>query len=1341
MSMKDAVRDVAVGAAAGVAVATAYEAYRKGLERDILDGKPTRLEKIDPRTISADPETFQFKSGGDNKGVTDRLKDVKQWDPVAAGKGIVFEKADGTRVIADGHQRLGLATRLAEQGQNVRMDAYVMRERDGWTPRDVRAYAAIKNMQEGSGASLDMAKVMRERPDLVNTGRMPLSDVKVRESKSLAQLSEPAFKMVVGGAVKPEHAAAVGESVTDAGRHADMLAEMVKAKVESAQHARLYVSQAMAAPTITESHASLFGEETSTRSLLAERAKILDKAMSALKSDKRIFGLLEREASNIEAAGNKLAHETNIAKAEGAGKLASLVEKLSTTRGAVSTMLDRAAAAVANGEPPSKAARAFVRQVGDVMKQGGMQALMGDAPARMQMMADPPKQSSMFGAPSTADKIAAEVRAKEAKGRTGDPMNEGLFGSGRLQADLVDMAKQPARYAAAITEQREAVASGDQGRIAKANEALDAHHNGGWSDAAREASADARKADPHAAERERIANGTKRIGDTYKAPAPAAPTAADKFTSGMKPMTAAKAKAALETQVRHNGKEFLSRAALVEREIANGATVQTMKIAGKDQRVLMGKDGAFLDTRNITKAGLDYAEHLSAMKPTNPNYTPGVGTKQESYWSHKAPPTPTVNELPPGAFSGTQRDFESLSPGMRREIKRAAELEAIKQKTRDALGPNGDGKHRRTDGTPILPKGNVDMYGVYTETSDVKARIEHLKQGLSELPAGAIRDAAENQIKMLSDELSKRNPGWSDEARAASAEVRGEKAMAKGDNAAVLLNAQKNFKAKYGGDFDMMQHATAADLRKMIDGRMTQKQAFAELDRIKTAGERRLAAAETSVPASNSSEADSLRAGRINRLKNRAAAGEITGAAADKFVADNLAKLEALDAKRAAPAAPVETSEQRNARIAANMPRATTHEDLRKPLLKDKDVKALLKEGSVTKADVKSSRTMRDLNELVEKTRASRAADRGMMVEAFSGTGLRGTQNEANREAIIKNRKANAKGPTNAELVRTMQATAMGAKRIREPAPVAQGKRAAAAEAYKAKFGYAPPSDMSSGPMKRWTDSPMKVGPGQPGDPAYESVVSQTKIKALQSAAKNEAAAKPAASPTKRVGRKALGLLAPVAIGAAALVAANRSAEAGETKTKQARAAGKEAAVGAGVMAGFVAGTAVIAKGFMKVGLTAAKAAPATQAVLMAGGAIHGAVTAAPGERMKGAARGAWDMSLPGMVVNTGAAVKDAVVSTRARSAGPARLTDQQQSLYADASKRHKAMREAAQSEDAGKKQGWSNAARIGAYKARMENAGQSADNLPYGGNPSNGPSQWAPSASSSDLSAAMKKR
>lgn len=43
------------------------------------------------------------------------------------------------------------------------------------------------------------------------------------------------------------------------------------------------------------------------------------------------------------------------------------------------------------------------------------------------------------------------------------------------------------------------------------------------------------------------------------------------------------------------------------------------------------------------------------------------------FWSYQSDsPTPTVDQLPPGAFEGTQADFEKLSPGMRREILRSA---------------------------------------------------------------------------------------------------------------------------------------------------------------------------------------------------------------------------------------------------------------------------------------------------------------------------------------------------------------------------------------------------------------------------------------------------------------------------------------------------------------------------------------------------------------------------------------------------------------------------------------------------------------------------------------------
>ena len=69
----------------------------------------------------------------------------------------------------------------------------------------------------------------------------------------------------------------------------------------------------------------------------------------------------------------------------------------------------------------------------------------------------------------------------------------------------------------------------------------------------------------------------------------------------------AKANAALDTLVRVNGGEFMTRRALVERRVAAGARV----IDRRGERVLMNPDGSWLDTRNITKAGLDYAQEIA----------------------------------------------------------------------------------------------------------------------------------------------------------------------------------------------------------------------------------------------------------------------------------------------------------------------------------------------------------------------------------------------------------------------------------------------------------------------------------------------------------------------------------------------------------------------------------------------------------------------------------------------------------------------------------------------------------------------------------------------------------
>lgn len=71
----------------------------------------------------------------------------------------------------------------------------------------------------------------------------------------------------------------------------------------------------------------------------------------------------------------------------------------------------------------------------------------------------------------------------------------------------------------------------------------------------------------------------------------------------------AKAEAALEVMVRVNGAaRLVSRRSLVERLVCEGYRVTSRK---NGERVLMSPIGSWFDTKNITKAGLDYAGRIA----------------------------------------------------------------------------------------------------------------------------------------------------------------------------------------------------------------------------------------------------------------------------------------------------------------------------------------------------------------------------------------------------------------------------------------------------------------------------------------------------------------------------------------------------------------------------------------------------------------------------------------------------------------------------------------------------------------------------------------------------------
>jgi hypothetical protein len=246
-------------------------------------GKTVHYEDVRPGELTTDAQTFQYKGGGDFRGDTDTLGGAAKWDPEAGGRVIAFEREDGTRVIADGHQRLGLAQRLeSSSGRPIDMPAYVFREADGWTAEQVRSIAAKTNILEGNaGTAMDVARILRERPELWDA-TMLLEDPRIKQAQGLARLSPEAWAKVVNGEVQPNYAAAVGRMATDPNIHAGIIDDLVRHGPPNETAARLMIGDNLEAVNRRDVYDQMAGRPPLTRDLVLERAQVFQRAAGVL---------------------------------------------------------------------------------------------------------------------------------------------------------------------------------------------------------------------------------------------------------------------------------------------------------------------------------------------------------------------------------------------------------------------------------------------------------------------------------------------------------------------------------------------------------------------------------------------------------------------------------------------------------------------------------------------------------------------------------------------------------------------------------------------------------------------------------------------------------------------------------------------------------------------------------------------------------------------------------------------------------------------------------------------------------------------------------------------------
>lgn len=355
-----------------------------------IDGKPVyRREVTDTRT---DAKVFQFKGGADAAGATDKLAGVKKWDETSSGKTYVYEyENDPVPVIADGHQRDKLRKRLIDEGQDVPpLDAYVFRQADGWTPEDVRAIAAQKNMREGHPNPLDIAKVLRDRPDLMDDS-MPTSAPAMKQARQLQRLDDEAFDMVVGGVIPPNHAAVVGESIPDKSRHVGIIEALKEENIKGIDNVRYAVTEMGAAPQHTEVTMDMFGARHVTRGALKQRAAIMAGAAAALKADKKTYAMLRTRAGDIEAAGNRLDIDANARLEQEAEQVNEMLARFATSKGRVSDLLEEHAQSIVKGKRTSAAIAEFVAKIKKIMEDEGIDGLakVDDHKATMPKLDDP----------------------------------------------------------------------------------------------------------------------------------------------------------------------------------------------------------------------------------------------------------------------------------------------------------------------------------------------------------------------------------------------------------------------------------------------------------------------------------------------------------------------------------------------------------------------------------------------------------------------------------------------------------------------------------------------------------------------------------------------------------------------------------------------------------------------------------------------------------------------------------------------------------------------------------------------------------------------------------------
>ena len=327
---------------------------------------------LNPEQLTLDPKRFQYKEA-DEQGRTGALAGTARWEPDLAQPITAWQGNDGNTYVVNGHQRTNRALQAKAEGQpDVQVPTRIYREADGFTPDYMRVLGAYQNIAEGSGTAMDAARILRSNvaiPEDRALPDLPPKSAMVQQGRSLAKLSDEAFGMVSNGLVPEGFAAHVGDLISDPREQMAALEVLSRAQPANSTQARIMVEDVRNSGFAKGTEAGLFGEEAFAKSLIPERARVLDTAMRVLRRGRGLFRAAVEGEETLTGAGNVLDTARNVAAKSANERLLDILDKNATTRGPVSDALSAAARELADGHAAGAVASRFLAAVREIERR------------------------------------------------------------------------------------------------------------------------------------------------------------------------------------------------------------------------------------------------------------------------------------------------------------------------------------------------------------------------------------------------------------------------------------------------------------------------------------------------------------------------------------------------------------------------------------------------------------------------------------------------------------------------------------------------------------------------------------------------------------------------------------------------------------------------------------------------------------------------------------------------------------------------------------------------------------------------------------------------------------